>query len=326
MLVSKTPYRVSLFGGGTDFPEYFKNKKSIIVGGAINKYVYISLNSQVSDITKKKIKIFSKNVELVNNIKLIKHKVIREALKSYKIKKNIELHIASDLPSFTGLGSSSAFSVGLLNLLSSFKKKKLSKKILAAKAINFERNILQETVGYQDQIHSSFGGFNIIKIYKNKFIVKNILNTLNFKKIEKNLILVFTGITRKADSIEKKKIKRFDFNKKYLDRINNISVKAIKFLNLKSHRNLDYIGHLLNQTWQIKKKLNYNVSNKKIDYLYNLAIKNGAIGGKLLGAGSGGFLLFYVKSDKIKKFLIALKKFPIVNFKFTNYGSKIISV
>ena len=124
MLVSKTPYRVSLFGGGTDFPEYFKKRKSIIVGGAINKYVYISLNSQVSDITKKKVKIFSKNVELINNIKLIKHKVIREALRTHKIKKDIELHIASDLPSFTGLGSSSAFSVGLLNLLSSFKKKK----------------------------------------------------------------------------------------------------------------------------------------------------------------------------------------------------------
>jgi len=326
MLVSKTPYRVSLFGGGTDFPEYFIKRKSIIVGGAIDKYIYISLNSQFSNITKKKIKIFSKNVELINNIKFIKHKVIREALINYKIKKDIELHIASDLPSFTGLGSSSAFSVGLLNLLSFFKKKKLSKKKLATKAINFERKILKETVGFQDQIHSSFGGFNIIKIYKDKFFVKNISNNLNLKKIEKNLVLVFTGITRKANSIEKKKIKRFNLNKKYLDMINNISIKAIKFLNLKSHHNLDYIGHLLNESWQIKKKLNHNISNKKIDYIYNLAIKNGAIGGKLLGAGSGGFLLFYVKSNNMKKFLNALKKFPIVNFKFTNFGSQIINI
>ena len=144
--------------------------------------------------------------------------------------------------------------------------------------------------------------------------------------MEKNLILVFTGITRKANSIEKKKIKRFNFNKKYLDKINSISTKAISFLNLKAHNNLDYIGHLLNESWQIKKKLNFNVSNKKIDYIYNLALKNGAVGGKLLGSGSGGFLLFYVKSNRIKKFLIALKKFPIVNFKFTNFGSKIITI
>ena len=323
MLVSKTPYRVSLFGGGTDFPEYFNESSSIVIGGAINKFVYVTINTQFSKITNNNIKIFYKNVELVNSIKLIKHKVIKNALKIYNIKKDIEIHIASDLPSFTGLGSSSAFSAGLINLLEFFSGKNISTRQLAIKTIHFERKILKESVGLQDQILSAYGGFNVIKFKKNKFNVENIIFKKKIQKLQKNLLLVFTGLTRKADNIEKSKIKNIHLNQKYLNKINDIAIKASEVLKSKFSGNIDEIGHLLDETWNYKKKLSPQVTNRIIDKIYSLGKKNGALGGKLLGAGAGGFLLFYVKQDKRNKLIKALKNYSCVDFDFINFGSAV---
>ena len=325
MIISKTPLRISLFGGGTDFPEFFKKKKISIIGGTINKFIYISFITQELKMKKNTIKLFYRLKEEVDNVSKIKHNVIKEAFKKYNIKEKIELHISSDLPSQTGLGSSSAFTVGLFNLLQKKKKIKKDKFELAKEAISFERNILRESVGYQDQIHAAFGGFNEIEIFKNKIKVKKILNDKNLRILEKNLFLVFTGLTRRANDIEKKKIKRIKENYINLDKINNISHEA-KLLFKEKKIDFDKIGLLLDRMWKIKKKLSKNVSNTRIDKIYTLAKKNGALGGKLLGAGSGGFLLFYVTNQKIKNFNKSMKPYKVIDFKFSSDGSKISKI
>ena len=248
MIISKTPLRISLFGGGTDFPEYFNKRKSVIIGSTINKFIYITFNKTL-DFDKKNIKIFYKKNEFVQNVNKIKHKVVKKLLLKEKIIKNLDLHIVADLPSYSGLGTSSAFTVGLMNLLKASQKKKISKLDLAYDSINFERNILKEYVGFQDQIHASFGGFNKITIDKKKIKIQSLDSFKN--KLEKNLFMVFTGITRRAEKIEKKKIERIKFNYKYLDKINSISEKALKVL---KSGDLDKIGILLNETWKLKKK------------------------------------------------------------------------
>ena len=209
MIISKTPLRVSLFGGGTDFPEYFNRKKASVIGGSINKYVYISINKFYSKLFDHKIRLFYKKTEFVKNNNFIKHSVISKIFKKYKIFKDVELHIVSDLPSNSGLGSSSAFTCGLLNLINFQKKKLLKKKKLALLTIEFERKFLKESVGFQDQIFSAFGGFNKINFFNNKFTVKKYKKLKIIKQLQKNLCLVHTGILRRAADIEKKKIKKY---------------------------------------------------------------------------------------------------------------------
>lgn len=324
MLYSKTPLRVSLFGGGTDFPEYFGKKKSIIIGGSINKYIYIFFNKFYSQLFDENIRLIYKNHEFVKSLNEIKHNAIREIFKRNNLTENIELHIVSDLPGNTGLGSSSSFSVGLINCVNRLKSKKFSKSKLASSVINFERKILKENVGFQDQIFATYGGFCKIDINKNEnFFVSRFKDKSYIKKIEKNLFLIFSGITRKASEIEKKKIKKIKKNKKILDQIFHISKLAEKKLLKKD--NPDFIGELLNDYWSLKKQLDKKVTNKKINNIYNSCIKNGAIGGKLLGAGNGGFMLFYVPTKNHTKFKKKFKN-QIIDFKFTEKGSETFSL
>ncbi len=324
MIISKTPLRISLFGGGTDFPEFFRKRKSVIIGGSIDKYVYVSLSDFFSNISDENIRLFYKKREFVNSIYSIKHKVIREALKKNSIYKNIEIHIISNLPSNTGLGSSSSFSAGLLNCIENYKLNKIKKNNLALKTIKFEREILKESVGYQDQIFATFGGFSKITISKKeKILVSKYKCAKYIENIQNNLFLVYTGIKRSAQKIEKKKIKKIYKNLKFLNQINDISIKADN--NIKKQVNPDFIGHYLNKTWHLKKKLEKKVTNKKIDNLYLKGLNAGASGGKLLGAGSGGFILFYVPKKKHVKFFKIMSN-QIIKFKFEDKGSVIIKV
>lgn len=321
MIISKTPLRISFFGGGTDFPQYFNKEKTRVIGTTIDKYTY-STNNYYNSVSNINIKIFYSRVEKVKNVKDIKHKVVKELLKKFNYKKNLELHFISDLPSFSGLGSSSSFSVGLSNLFFNLKNEKVSKKRLAKFAINFERNLLKEHVGYQDQIFASYGGFNSIIFKKGNFSVKKMKKNSDIKKIEDNSFIVNTKIFRKAENIEKKKIKDMKKNSQYLDNIKNIADYAYECLLSKNLS--DNFSDLLNESWSIKKRLHKNVSNSKIDNLYSYGLSVGATCGKLLGAGNGGFFYFYVPKKNHINFKKKLNQAIKINF--SDHGSQIIKI
>ncbi len=325
MIVSKTPLRVSFFGGGTDFPEYFRNNNSRVIGTAINKYIYLFQNKFYSSLFDHQLRLFYKEVEFVKDVRKIKHSVFKNILKKENVFKDIEIHASSELPGFVGLGTSSAFTVGLLNLINFYKyKKKLTKKILSEKSIYFERNILKENVGYQDQILAAHGGLNSIEFYDDTFKIKKLEPKFSLNKFRRNLILIYTGIQRTASHVEQKKIKKIKKNLSYLNNITDISNEAFNYFQKSKHT--DFFGKLLHETWLQKKKLHKSVSNIVINNIYDKAIASGASGGKLLGAGAGGFILFYVKESNKKKFFKAFDKNRYITFDFEKNGSQIIKI
>jgi len=323
MIISKTPYRISFFGGGTDYPKYYSNNKSTIISTTINHYSYITIKD-LPEIFKYKYRIRYFYREEAKNIRSIKHPVIKSALKYLKIQNSLDIVHHGDLPARTGIGSSSSFTVGILNALEAYKNNNLTKKKLAEKSIYLEQKILRENVGSQDQVAAVYGGFNIINFYKNKFTCKKIIFAKSKKKkIEKYLQLYYIK-NRNSQNIEKDKIVNLNKNRRYNKKINNLSLSACKLL--KSNNNKFFIknfGKLLNQQWELKKKLSNRVSSKYIDFIYDTAIKNGALGGKILGAGGGGFLMMIVPPKKQKK-IIKLLRLPTVKVKFEETGSKII--
>lgn len=216
MIISKTPLRVSFFGGGTDFPEYFNKKKARVIGTTINKYVYVFQNKFYSRFFDHNLRIFYRKNEFVKRTRDIKHRIFKQVLRDENIYKDIEVHISSEMPSFVGLGSSSSFTVGLLNLINNLKyNNNLHPKILANKALFLERVKLKENVGYQDQILAAYGGFNSIEFSKRSYSVKKILPKFSTNKFSSKLYLIYTGIQRRAEKIEKKKL------------VNSIKIKVI---------------------------------------------------------------------------------------------------
>ena len=323
MIISKTPYRISFFGGGTDYPTWYKKKGGSVISATIDKYIYISCRT-LPPFFKHKYRIVWSHIETVKKLNEIKHRAVREMIKSFKIKKGLEIHYDGDLPARSGMGSSSVFVVGLMNLFNHFNNKKINKNKLAKKSIYFEQKILREVVGSQDQIAATYGGFNKIIFKKNgDFNVKPILIKKRIiKKLNNNLLLVYTGYKRTAHYIAKGYVNKLQTSKKkYILEISKYVKRAEKAL---KKGQLDRFGKLLNEAWQEKKKLSRSISNPTIDKIYNEAIKNGALGGKLLGAGGGGFFIFYVPHLKQKKFIKKLKNFITIPFMFTSEGSKIL--
>lgn len=325
MLVSKTPYRISFFGGGSDYPEWYLHHEGEVISSTINKYLYITIRNLPSFFDKK-YRIYHSKIEEVNSINEIKHRVIKFGLKYYKINQGLEIHYNGEIPARSGMGSSSSFVVGFLNLIHHLKDCKLTKFELAKKSIFFEQKILKETVGAQDQIAASFGGFNSVKIYKNNFYVDNICSKKEFlKKHNDNMMLIFTGIQRTASLVSNSYTNFLNTTKKkYIFDILDIVKEAKKVLNQK-YFNHDF-GKLLHETWKLKKKLSKSISNTKIDDLYNFCITHGAIGGKILGAGAGGFLLIYIPKSKQTLLKSKLKKYTIIPFKFDNTGSTVFKI
>jgi len=326
MLLAKTPLRISLFGGGTDFPQWYKNNKGLVISSTIDKYCYVLLRT-LPPYFHFKYRLRYYQMELVKNVNQIKHPVIKNILKIYDKKKiGIELNHFADIPGLSGLGSSSAFTVTMINLIHKFNGINLSKKDIAKLSINFEQNILKEYVGSQDQVAAAYGGFNCIDFHGKEFRV----NSIKFKKekirsFENNCLLVYTGLSRYAKILEKQKINSIKNNKSYYDDIYDIARYAKKNLNSDPNNFLNEIPSLLKESWSLKKKLTKNVTNDHIDGLYEYCIKNGAEGGKLLGSGAGGFFLFVCKNSENKKKLVkSLKKSILVNFKTEKVGSKII--
>ncbi len=323
MIISKTPYRISFFGGGTDYPDWYSKFGGEVISTTIDKYIYITAR-YLPPFFKHKYRIVYSQVETVKKAKDIQHIVVRELIKETKIKKGIELHYDGDLPAKSGMGSSSSFVVGCMNVFLSLNKDINGKKYLAKKSLHFEQNILKEIVGSQDQVAASYGGFNSIKFNTDgSFLVKPVKLKKNIKeKLNKRLFLVFTGYQRRAHDFASLYVKDLSINK--ISEMNSIQEHVNISKKYLENGKLDDFGYLLHESWKKKKELSKHISSKFIDNIYSKGLKNGALGGKILGAGGGGFLLFYVDEKKIPKFKKSLKNFTIIPFKFENKGSKII--
>ena len=280
MIISKTPFRISFFGGGSDYPAWFKKYGGSVLSASIDKYCFISCR-KLPKFFHHNYRIVYSKIENVNNLKEINHPSVRNILIWKRMLSGLEIHHDGDLPARSGLGSSSAFSVGLINAIEAYKGNMISKKELAEQAIFVEQNLIGENVGSQDQIASAFGGFNQINFEKdgtfevNKILLrKEILDKLN-----NNFLLFFSNKSRIASNIAKDQIENIGKNEKKINEMMNMVDIAIKLL---FTNDLDGFGELLNDTWQLKKSLSNKISNSDIDDIYSLGIKNGALGGKLL--------------------------------------------
>lgn len=323
MIISKTPYRISFFGGGSDYPEWYLKNGGEVISSTIDKYIYISCRYLPPFFSHKHRIVWSK-LEMVKETNQIKHNAVRELLNYMRIKKGMEIHYDGDLPARSGMGSSSCFVVGLINTINTLVKKKITKNQLAKKSIYFEQKILKEIVGSQDQVATTYGGFNKIKFFPGgEFKVIPVkLDRKNIIKLNQNLVLMYTGIKRTAHHIAKNYVNKLNNEKKNeIIQISKITKEAEKAL---KQKNFDDFGRLLHESWLIKKNLSQKISTTSLDDIYNLAMKKGALGGKLLGAGGGGFFLLYVPYEKQKKFVQYFKKFVHIPFNFENLGSKII--
>lgn len=326
MIICRTPLRISLFGGGTDFKEWFENNGGMAISMAINQYCYSTLRN-LPNIHPFKYRLRYFKNEFTKNISGIKHKSIRAVLKEFAEKKDcLEIIHSADLPALSGMGSSSAFTVSLINLIYANYNKIISKRDLAKKAVFIEKDVLKENVGYQDQYATAFGGFNIINFNKNKINVDPVsTSSMSTKNLLDNMVLYYSGYQRQADKIEKQKIKKMKKNLDYFKNIQELSLEAKKAIFSKKNNIIQELSDLMNESWKMKKKLSGLVSNNKINDLIDYGLRNGASGAKLLGAGGGGFILYLTlnKNDKIK-LIKRLSAFKIVNFTVDNQGSQII--
>jgi len=323
MIISKTPYRISFFGGGSDYPSWYLKNGGAVLSTTIDKYVYISCRN-LPPFFNHKYRIVWSHIELAKGINQIKHNPVREMIKLFKIKNGLEIHYDGDLPARSGMGSSSVFIVGLMNLFNNFLGRNIKKKQLAKDSIHFEQNILKEVVGSQDQIAVTYGGFNKIVFKRGgDFGLYPIsIKTDTLKKLNKNLLLVYTGFKRTAHDIASSYVNKLQKSKKRdILEISNFVSETEKVL---KNNDLDNFGKLLHESWLLKRSLSKSMTNSVLDDIYNMAIKRGALGGKLLGAGGGGFYLFYVPYYRQKNFIKYFKKLINVPFKFSSSGSKIM--
>lgn len=324
MIISKTPFRISFVGGGTDYKGYYKKSTGAVVSTAIDKYVYVLVNKKFDN----KIRISYSKTEIVDKVSEVEHPLVREALKMTKIEGGIEIASVADIPSSgTGLGSSSSFLIGLLNALYAFKGVHATSEKLAKEACEIEVEKLKEPVGKQDQYIAAFGGLEFIQFNPNDsvFVDPIICKEQTKLKLQKNLLMLYTGVTRKASTVLKEQDKR-NVNGDNQLVLNKMVSLAHDLKNSLVNNELKDFGSLLNQNWLLKKTLAGNISNSEIDRWYEIGIKNGALGGKILGAGGGGFLLFYASPEAQVKIKQSLKELTPISFSFEPQGSKIIYV
>lgn len=322
MIITRTPFRVSFAGGGSDLKEYYLNYGGSVLSVSIDKYVYLSMHPYFHD--HKFFLKYSSN-ELVDDIDKIEHKILKQVLKDYQIK-GIDFNSSADIPSGTGLGSSSAFTSGLIQLCNAYVGKYMNNEDIAAYASDIEINKLGEPIGKQDQYACAVGGLNFIKFHQNDTvsIEKILLSSQKEKNLQDNLLMFYLGSTRAASTILAEQKNNTITNKQKIENLHKM-VKLSEDLRLELlHDNIDSMGDILHTGWMYKKELASQISNQRIDFYYDLAMKNGATGGKLLGAGGSGFLLFYVPTQEQEKLRKALSDLEELKFKFDNEGSKII--
>jgi len=323
MIIVKTPFRISFFGGGTDYPAWYRKNGGAVLSTTIDKYSYITCR-YLPPFFEHKHRIVYSHIENVQEVNQIEHHAVRAVLGWAKVNEGLEMHYDGDLPARSGLGSSSSFTVGLIHALSGLRGKMVSKFELASNAIHIEQNILNENVGSQDQISAAYGGFNrIVFDADDSFIVEPVtINSLRRNELANHLMLFFTGFSRIADSIAKSKIDNFDIKEKELKVMGQMVNEAIDLL-VNQDTSIDEFGKLLHEGWKIKRGLSSMVTNDQIDGIYEAAMEAGAIGGKILGAGGGGFMLVFAKPEKHAAIRERLKKLIYVSFNFEEGGSRV---
>lgn len=324
MIISRTPFRISFFGGGTDYPVWYLDNGGAVLSTTINKYCYISTR-YLPPFFPYKHRIRYTVREETRSTKEIKHPAVRECLDFMHIDKGVEMVHTSDLPARSGIGSSSSFTVGFLNTLHALKGKIVTKRQLARDAIFVEQKRIKENVGSQDQVAVSFGGLNKIEFGGGKDFFVNPI-TIGKEKIEyleKCMMLFFTGKSRNSSDIAEAQIKNTPKKSKELKLLNGMVDNAVDILN-GNQRDLDRFGKLLHESWSIKRKLSKLITTTEIDSIYDTALRGGALGGKLLGAGGGGFILIFALPEKHENIRNKLKNLLYVPFSFEKLGSHIV--
>jgi len=324
VIISRTPFRVSFFGGGTDYPAFYEENGGAVLSTSINKYCYV-ICRYLPPFFDYNYRIRYRKQEEVQSIPEIKHPSVRECLSFVNLDRGVEIQHNADLPAMSGLGSSSAFTVGLLNALNALKGKMITKRQLALDAIHVEQDRIKENVGSQDQTIAAFGGFNKIEFGGSQKITVHPI-TIDQDKLDilqNHLMLFFTGFPRNASEIAGEQIRKTPENKTGLKTMMAMVDEALATLNGNDDRLTDF-GKLLHETWKIKRSLTAHITNSSIDEIYEAGMGAGASGGKLLGAGGGGFILFFVKPELQHNVKEKLRKLLQVPFKFQNLGSQII--
>lgn len=322
MIITKTPFRMSFFGGGTDFNGFFNEHGGAVLSTTFDKFAYVTVRKLPPFFDYKTHITYSKE-EKVNETSQIVHPAIRNAMQWLNLE-NIRMTYEADLPARSGLGTSSSFAVGMLSAFYALKGQYADKRKLADDAIYLERTLCKESGGIQDQIAASFGGFNRINFSRDGYSVNPLIMSSERKKdLNDHLMLFFTGFSRFSSDIQKGTEKSMKDKTQQLLEMYSLVDDAEKIL-VDKNTSLDEFGKLLDYTWKLKRGISSGISTDSIDEQYSKAIKAGALGGKLLGAGGGGFLLFYVPLDKQEAVKKALEGQMYVPFKFENEGTKVI--
>ena len=324
MIISRTPFRMSLFGGGTDYPDWYLENGGMVLGATIDKYCYLSVR-YLPPFFEHKHRVVWSEIELVNNIDEIRHPAVKAILEEMKFIRGLEISYNADLPARSGLGSSSAFTVGLINALTALRGKMISKKALAQDAIRIEQEVIGEAVGSQDQIWAAYGGLNKIEFQKDgKFSISPIImGEKNYLSLESSLMVFFTGFSRVAPLIAQKKIDNFKNKEEELNMLSTLASSAASSLQDKNY-DIKKIGELIHEAWILKRELAEGVTTKEIDEIYKEGLLAGALGGKILGAGGGGFILFVVPPENQANLQKRLSKLVHVKFNFDSVGSNIV--
>ncbi len=324
MAISRTPYRISFFGGGTDYPEWYRTHGGAVLSMAINKYCYIT-GRHLPPFFGIRHRIVWSHIETVGAISEILHPAVRAGLQAtaFDDDEGVELHHQGDLPARSGIGSSSAFAVGLINVLHAMRGQSIDKDGLAQAAIDLEQNKLKETVGCQDQVASAYGGLNVIRFNKDGSIAVEPLGLTDGQRqaFERNLMVFYTGTSRLSSTLSKQLVDNLGTKTKNLQRMQAMVPEAVEMLR---KSDLDSFGRLLHETWTLKRGLTGAISTSAIDRIYDDAIRAGALGGKLLGAGGAGFMVFVVPSDRQAQVREALSHLISVPVRVDFTGSTII--
>jgi D-glycero-alpha-D-manno-heptose-7-phosphate kinase len=323
MIISRTPFRISFFGGGTDYPPWFRNHGGAVLSTSFDKYLYITCR-ELPPFFAHKYRIAYSKLENALDVAQIEHPAVRAVLQELGILNGMEIHMDADLPARSGLGSSSSFVVGLLNALMALKGTRVTKEWLAQEAIRIEQDVLKENVGSQDQVAAAVGGFNVIYFERDgSFNIEPVIMNRERKDVlNKHLMLFFTGFSRFASEIAGSKVANMSKKEEELHRMRHMVDEGLDILY--SNTDICQFGELLHQAWEYKRSLSDQVSTTEIDHLFQRARQAGAIGGKLLGAGGGGFMLLFVPPEKQHEVRTALKELIHVPFQFENSGSQVI--